>query len=200
MMPEADRRGRYDRAATPRERARCARRRALLGAAEVLTRGAPTQLPLAAVASQARLSRSTLYQLFGDGKRLAHLAERVAAREVTLTLRGAAATAVTPIERLRALSRAWLDLAARDDPWARLAVRLACDARLSRARGALTAALATALGAARASGLLARDPSPTLVSALAAAWAHVAAAMPEHQREPPISPEALAELTWRAAR
>ncbi len=200
MMPEAERRGRYDRAATPRERAQRARSRALLGAAQVLTRGEPRRLPLGAVAAQARVSRNTLYQLFGDGTRLARLAERVAARQVSAALREAAATAVTPAERLRALSRAWLELAACDQPCARLAVQLACDGRPSRVRQALREALAAALGMARASGLLARNPSPALLTAIAATWAQLAASPSEHPREARISPEALAELTWRVAR
>ncbi len=200
MTAEGDRRGRYDRNATPLARERATRRRVVLCAVDALAGGDPRGLSLAAVAERAGVSRTTLYQLFGDGRHLTRLAERVAARVVRTTLRAAASTAVTPLERLRALSRAWLELTDRPDPCGRLATRLACGVPPTRVHQALAEALDDALAVANASGLVARAPRPALVGALAAAWAHAAATRSTRADVPGISPEDLAELTWRVAR
>jgi len=200
MTTNRDRRGRYDRAASPRDRERAARRRIVLGAVDVLADDADPALSLAAVAARAGVSRTTLYQHYGGASHLTRVAERMAAGQVHRALRVAASTAVTPVDRLRVLARTWLELAERDDPCARLAIRLASCARPTHVRGALVNALTDALAAASATGLIARSPRPALVAALAAAWAQAAATRTRGSVEARLPPEALAELTWRLAR
>lgn len=199
MTPSADGRGRYDRTLSQRARRRATRGRVLEAAALRLLAEPGAELNLAALARDARISRRTLYQLFGDGLRLTRLVTRFAERLGSGVLAEAAREAVTPMTRLRELALAWRRLSADDRPCARLAAELACLPQGERMRALLFRHLLRALSDAHRDGLLGRRPSPLTVELLVGAWA-VAGGRVAAGRPPEVVAQRLADLALQAGR
>jgi AcrR family transcriptional regulator len=98
-------RGAYDRSLSRSERDAEHRERLLLAAAEVSVLGPAT---VARIVEHAGVGRSTFYEFFDSPEHvLEHLEQRVL-RALEASLARALAEARTPLERLRALVRAWL--------------------------------------------------------------------------------------------
>jgi AcrR family transcriptional regulator len=98
-------RGAYDRSLSRPERDAQHRERLMIATAEALSEG---QATVARIAERAGVGRSTFYEFFDSPEHvLTHLIERV---EGTLkaALGAAQMSARTPLERLRAIARAWL--------------------------------------------------------------------------------------------
>ncbi|MBN2194045.1 MAG: TetR/AcrR family transcriptional regulator [Polyangiaceae bacterium] len=200
MQPTADPRGRYDRTVSRADRARATRARLARCAAKALADPPPAAFHLVAIAAAAGVSRATIYGLYGHGPRLEKVACRWAVQAAIVSLRAAAAGAFTPIERLRALARAWCSLTEEGTGYGPLAIRLACSPGRSPMRVALAGELAAAFRLACTFGLVARPPDPTVTELVAAAWALAAAGDARDGAPPANLPERLAEMAWKMAR
>lgn len=98
-------RGGYDRSLSRSERDAQHRERLLLAAAEVLADGPAT---VARIVERARVGRSTFYEFFDSPEHLLDYLEQRALRSLESALELALTEARTPLERVRALARAWL--------------------------------------------------------------------------------------------
>ncbi|RYZ07182.1 MAG: TetR family transcriptional regulator [Myxococcales bacterium] len=161
-------RGAYDRSLSRVERDAQHRERLLLAASEVLSEG---PLTVARIAARAGVGRSTFYEFFDSPDHLLRQLELRVLRALEASLEGALATARTPLERVRAIARAWLtELEARPTE-ARVALTPRASADLlSPAGKVLHAALTRSAAAARGVGvgwLSATDDSSLLAAAAA---------------------------------
>jgi AcrR family transcriptional regulator len=100
-------RGAYDRSLSRSERHAEHRERLLLAAAEVLKEGAPT---IAKIVERAGVSRSTFYEFFDSPEHILAQLEQRAVKSLEAALGDAMARARTPLERVRAVVRAWLEV------------------------------------------------------------------------------------------
>ena len=98
-------RGAYDRSLTRSERDAQHRERLLLAAAEVLAVGPAT---VARIVEHAGVGRSTFYEFFDSPEHVFEHLEQRALRGLESALELAFNEARTPLERVRALTRAWL--------------------------------------------------------------------------------------------
>ena len=98
-------RGAYDRSLTRAERDAQHRERLLVAAAEVLADGPAT---VARIVERAGVGRSTFYEFFDGPEHLFEHLEQRALRGLESALELAFDEARTPLERVRALARAWL--------------------------------------------------------------------------------------------
>ena len=103
-------RGQYDRR-LPRER-RLAEQKERLVAATARALVLSDEPSVAQVIAIAGMGRNTFYEYFDDVPHARKAAEQRALRLVEDALRGAEAQTRTPVERFRALARAWFELAA----------------------------------------------------------------------------------------
>lgn len=99
-------RGAYDRALSRSERDAQHRERLLLAAAAVLTEGPAT---VARIVERAGVGRSTFYEFFDNPDHVLDHLEQRASRALEAALASAFSEARTPLERVRGLTRAWLD-------------------------------------------------------------------------------------------
>jgi AcrR family transcriptional regulator len=132
-------RGAYDRSLSRAERDAQHRERLLRATAEILLE---SELTMARVIERAGVGRSTFYEFFDSPEHaVTHLQQR-ALRSLQQALEAAFSAAHTPLERLRAIARAWLrELDARQlDARVMLAHRVHRDA-LSPAGATLLAVL-----------------------------------------------------------
>ena len=144
-------RGAYDRSLSRSERDAQHRERLLLAAAEVVAEGPAT---VARIVERAGVGRSTFYEFFDSPEHaLDHLQQR-AVRGLESALEAAFDEARTPLERIRAIARAWLmELEARPVE-ARVALtRRAGNELLSPATTVLHRALERCVQAARRDGM-----------------------------------------------
>lgn len=100
-------RGAYDRSLTRAERDAEHRERLLRATAEVLSEG---PLTVARIVQRAGVGRSTFYEFFDSPEHLLEQLEQRLLRTLETALEAALAEARTPLERLRALTRAWTNL------------------------------------------------------------------------------------------
>jgi AcrR family transcriptional regulator len=98
-------RGAYDRTLSRAERDAQHRERLLLAAAAVLRDGPAT---VARVVERAGVGRSTFYEFFDSPEHLIQHLEQRALRSLEAALAAAFSEARTPLERVRAITRAWL--------------------------------------------------------------------------------------------
>jgi AcrR family transcriptional regulator len=158
-------RGQYDRRQSREARISEQRWRLLSATALAFAReAAPT---IASVVTIAGVSRNTFYEYFDDlGHARAEAAER-ARRELVRRLRGAEERTRTPVERLRALIRAWLEWATAAPADAALGLQAARDGLAPAARE-LEAALTRASAMLRASGVQTPEHDALRMTVLAA--------------------------------
>lgn len=184
-------RGQYDRR-LPRERRMSEQRERLIAAAAVA--GVREEAPaVSSIVKIAGVGRNTFYEYFDDVKHALEAAEAATVRRLDELLRDAENTARTPVERWRALARAWLGFA-EDEPFATL-LALAVGARSgSTSSGArvLEAALGRSLETLRLAGVSAPPAGPERVLALSSvgeafARAVAKAALPKENDEPPVA-------------
>ena len=98
-------RGAYDRSLSRSERDAQHRERLLLAAAEVLAQGPAT---VARIVERAGVGRSTFYEFFDSPEHVLEHLEQRGLRALEAALASAFSEARTPLERVRALTRAWL--------------------------------------------------------------------------------------------
>ena len=98
-------RGAYDRSLSRAERDAQHRERLLRAAAEVLARGS---LTIARIVEHAGVGRSTFYEFFDSPEHVLDQLEQRVLRALEAALEQAFAETRTPLERIRALTRAWL--------------------------------------------------------------------------------------------
>ena len=98
-------RGAYDRTLSRSERDAQHRERLLLAAAEVQSSGAVT---VARIVERAGVGRSTFYEFFDSLEHLLEHLEQRALRALQSALDAAFDEARTPLERVRAIARAWV--------------------------------------------------------------------------------------------
>lgn len=106
LLP-APKRGQYDRALSRRERQDAQRERVML--ALVALSESDRELSIANVVELAGIGRNTFYEYFDD---IEHALQGVRARvlrELSVRIEGELSGARTPLERVRALSRAWAE-------------------------------------------------------------------------------------------
>ena len=161
-------RGAYDRSLSRSERHAEHRERLLLATAEVFREGAPT---VARIVERAGVSRSTFYEFFDSPEHvLSHLEQR-ALSVLEAAFSAAQGQARTPLERVRALVRAWLDVLGAQRTTALVALtRRADPQQLSAASRTLLKALTSVATQARleGAGSLAAADDVTLLAATAA--------------------------------
>jgi AcrR family transcriptional regulator len=120
-LEPAPKRGQYDRALSRRDRQAAQRERVITALAALSA--AERELSIANVVELAGIGRNTFYEYFDD---IEHALTAIKARVLReLVLRSDAATqaARTPLERVRALTRAWAESVFADPTLARLALR-----------------------------------------------------------------------------
>ena len=143
-------RGAYDRSLSRTERHAEHRERLLLATAEVLSEGAPT---IAKIVERAGVSRSTFYEFFDSPEHVLSQLEQRVLKALDAALADALTRARTPLERVRAVARAWLEVLEAQRAPALVALTRRIDAELlSPAGHALLAVLTRVAHAARAEG------------------------------------------------
>jgi AcrR family transcriptional regulator len=167
VLVPAPGRGQYDRR-QPREKRMSEQRERLVAATAVaaVREAAPA---VSSIVNIAGVGRNTFYEYFDDVKHALEAVETATARRLDELLRNAERTARTPVERWRAIARAWLGFA-EEEPFATLLV-LAVDARngpTSRGARVLEAALGRSLETLRLAGVSAPPAGPERVLALSA--------------------------------
>lgn len=144
-------RGAYDRSLSRAERDAQHRERLLLAASEVFSAG---EVTVARIVERAGVGRSTFYEFFDSPEHLLEHLEQRSLRPLELALEAAFAETRTPVERMRAITRAWLaEQDARPMELRVALTRRATEAVLSRAGTLLHRSLERCVQAARADGL-----------------------------------------------
>jgi AcrR family transcriptional regulator len=196
----APKRGQYDRALSRRERQTVQRER-LISALAALS-ATERELSIANVVELAGIGRNTFYEYFDDVEHALTVIKTRALRDLVTRLESSVRAARTPLERIRALARAWAENLFVDPPLVRLALRaqpeMADAAQLSILGAHLTAVLSAQHEARSALPGLADNLK---VNAVAAVFDAVSRA---HFGPRPMSVEelqsALAELSLRLLR
>lgn len=164
-------RGQYDRR-LPRER-RLAEQRERLLAATARSLAHEASPSVASIVRRAGVGRNSFYEYFDDVRHAIEAAEGAVLRRLEHLIAEAERTARTPVERWRALARAWLSFAD-EEPGAMLLV-LAIDSRRARAMSTgasvLEAALMRSLETLRSAGVAAPPAGPERVRGVAAVGA-----------------------------
>jgi len=161
-------RGQYDRR-LPRDR-RISEQRERLLAATALAVAREASPSVASIVRRAGVGRNTFYEYFDDVRHARSAAEAVVLRRLERVIVDAEQTARTPVERWRALARAWLSFA--DEEPSAMMLALAIDARalrpMSSGAALLEAALERSLETLRSAGVSAPPAGPERVRAVAA--------------------------------
>ena len=196
----APKRGQYDRALSRRERQAVQRERVITALAALSA--TERELSIANVVELAGIGRNTFYEYFDDVEHALAVIRTRALRDLVTRLESSVEAARTPLERIRALARAWAENLFVDPPLVRLALRaqpeMADPAQLSILGAHLMAVLSAQHEARSALPGLADNLK---VSAVAAVFDAVSRA---HFGPRPMSVEelqsALAELSLRLLR
>ena len=123
FVDRAPDRGKYDRKLSPTERVAQQRLRVLLATAEVAAVHGVEGLTLSRVAARAHVGRNTFYLHFDDLASALGAAEALGMSELGDGLETSLHLARTPVEQLRGIARAWLDLMDRLPTLARASLR-----------------------------------------------------------------------------
>jgi AcrR family transcriptional regulator len=161
-------RGQYDRR-LPRDR-RISEQRERLLAATALAVAHEASPSVASIVRRAGVGRNTFYEYFDDVRHARSAAKAAVLRRLEQVIVEAERTARTPVERWRALARAWLTFAG-EEPSAMM-LALAIDERAHRAvsggAALLEAAFERSLETLRSAGVTAPPAGPERVRAVAA--------------------------------
>jgi AcrR family transcriptional regulator len=191
-------RGAYDRSLTRPERDAEHRERLLLAAADVLARGPAT---VARIVERAGVGRSTFYEFFDSPEHVMEALEQRTLRAFELELERAFEEARTPLERVRAIVRHWLNQLQTRPETARFALtRRVASEPLSPLGELLRRTLERCAQAARQEGMPSLKATDEL--SLLAAAAAVEALSRRHLAGPPL-PDAqrtLVELVTKLLR
>jgi AcrR family transcriptional regulator len=117
----APKRGQYDRALSRRERQAAQRERVITALAALSA--TQNELNIANVVELAGIGRNTFYEYFDDIDHALAAINARALRELAKGLDSSMQAARTPLERIRALARAWSEYLFSDPPLVRLALR-----------------------------------------------------------------------------
>ncbi len=138
-------RGQYDRALSRRERQAVQRERVITALAALSA--TERELSIANVVELAGIGRNTFYEYFDDVEHALTVIRTRALRDLVARLDSSVQAARTPLERIRALARAWAENLFVDLPLVRLALRaqpeMADAAQLSVLGAHLAAVLST---------------------------------------------------------
>jgi AcrR family transcriptional regulator len=118
----APRRGRYDRASTRHERQAAQQARVVAAIAALASQA--KELSVANIVEYAGIGRNTFYEYFDDA---AHAVESISermCRDLLSRAESALRTSRTPIERIRALARVWVENLVANSALATLALRV----------------------------------------------------------------------------
>ena len=200
MRQLPDRRGQYDRRKSPRQRRRQAHSRLIDATARVICETDVEAPNVTQIISLAQVGRNTFYQLFREGKDARRATERTATRVLADAVDRAVRDAVTPIERLRALANAWIELACCDSALIRLAVLAAPSKGPPLASQVLGRRLQLVADAARDQGIVAATPPSSRVAMVVAAWHSAAHQAARNQEGARVLASELVDFTLRAFR
>jgi AcrR family transcriptional regulator len=117
----APKRGQYDRALSRRERQTAQRERVITALAALSA--TERELSIANVVELAGIGRNTFYEYFDDVEHALTAIKTRALRDLVTRLESSVQATRTPLERIRALARAWAESLFVDPPLARLALR-----------------------------------------------------------------------------
>ena len=117
----APKRGQYDRALSRNERQAAQQERVIAAIAALAAAG--RELSVASVVEHAGIGRNTFYEYFDDVEHALTLINGRAQRELVARVEAALRLARTPLERVRALARAWAESVSANPALARLALR-----------------------------------------------------------------------------
>jgi AcrR family transcriptional regulator len=117
----APKRGLYDRGLSRRERQAAQRERVITALAALSA--TEKELSIANVVELAGIGRNTFYEYFDDVEHALTVIKTRALRELVMRLESSVQAARTPLERIRALARAWAENLFVDPALARLALR-----------------------------------------------------------------------------
>jgi AcrR family transcriptional regulator len=120
-LARAPTRGRYDRALSRHDRQAAQRERVVASVAKVVAEG--RELSVASVVAMAGIGRNTFYEYFDDVEHALRAISARAQSEFTTRVDSALLSARTPLERVRALARAWAESLFADPELAKLALR-----------------------------------------------------------------------------
>ena len=196
----APKRGHYDRALTRRERQAEQRERVIAAIAAVSA--SQRELNVANVVEIAGIGRNTFYEYFDDIDHALLVIERRVTTEFATRVGGALLVARTPLERIRAVAKAWTEVLFDNEAVVHLALRAQPTALHATQLSPLAQQLVPVLGAQ----LEARDALPGLaeplrVLAVAALFDVISRS---HQAAQPMAREdtqrILAELSLRLLR
>jgi AcrR family transcriptional regulator len=154
------------------------------------------------VIALAGVGRNTFYEHFSDAEDALRAVQREAARALARALDDAFVTARTPVERLRALSLAWLTTVA-GEPAARALLHAADGPRSPRAelRHHVERLLASVVAEARAAGRASLAPDRVRIAAVGGAFEQVAREVVDDPAAPRAEvAEVLVDLVLRSFR
>jgi AcrR family transcriptional regulator len=117
----APKRGQYDRALSRRER-QVAQLERVIAALAALS-AAERELSIANIVEVAGIGRNTFYEYFDDIEHALSVSKARALRDLVARLESSIGAARTPLERIRALARAWAESLFTNPPLIRLALR-----------------------------------------------------------------------------
>lgn len=117
----APKRGQYDRALSRRERQAAQRERVISAIAAISA--TDRELSVASVVEVAGIGRNTFYEYFDDLEHALHAINHRVLGDFAARVSAALQTARTPLERLRALARAWTENLLENAPQVKLALR-----------------------------------------------------------------------------
>jgi AcrR family transcriptional regulator len=164
----APKRGQYDRALSRRERQAVQRERVISALAAL--NATERELSIANVVELAGIGRNTFYEYFDDVEHALTVIKTRALRDLATRLDSSVQAARTPLERIRAVARAWAENLFVDPPLVRLALRaqpeMADAAQLSILGAQLTAVLSAQHEARSALPGLADDVKVRAVAAV----------------------------------
>ena len=130
-LAPAPKRGRYDRSLTRHERQAEQRERLLAATAAVAFAG--DELNVANVVARAGVGRNTFYEYFDDFAHALHALSARARSELSALVTRELSAARTPLERVRAIARAWVEHARADPERAALMLKQQLLARVGSA-------------------------------------------------------------------
>jgi AcrR family transcriptional regulator len=196
-------RGQYDRR-LPRQQ-RLAEQRDRLIAATSLVAAREAAPSVASIVECAGVGRNTFYEYFDDVPHALDAAEGVVLRRLEQVLRDAEAASRTPVERWRALARAWLSFAEREPAAMLLTLRIDARGEGASSRGAsvLDAALVRSLETLRSAGVTAPLAGAERVLAVAAVGEAFARGLARAQivaKEPETSGPRISNDAWERDR
>ncbi|MEO7038102.1 MAG: hypothetical protein ABI548_29305 [Polyangiaceae bacterium] len=199
-LEPAPKRGQYDRALSRRERQDAQRERVILALSALIE--ANRELSIANVVEAAGIGRNTFYEYFDDVEHALAAIKTRALQQLIARIESSMQAARTPLERIRALARAWAENALANPRIVSLALRAPVESVDATQLSVLAQHVAVALTAERE----ARSALPGLADRLrvnvvaavfdAVSWAHF--------RAQPMSVEelqaALSDLALRLLR